>query len=194
MTRLLFSCAVCLIMLCNALGCSAARTSPYTTGGDRLRDPARALSLQRQATSMLSTDPIEAERLLRESLTADLYFGPAHNNLGILLLERDDYYNAASEFEWARKLMPGHPDPRVNLAITLERAGKYGEAIEAYDSALHVRTGFLPAIQGKARAQIESGQTDNTTGDLLREIEFRGNASWVEWARLWRIKLQENDS
>ena len=39
-------------------------------------------------------------------------------------VEEAGLYDAAAEFEWARKLMPGHPDPRLNLAITLERAGR----------------------------------------------------------------------
>lgn len=40
-------------------------------------------------------------------------------------------HKAASEFEWARKLMPGYPDPRLNLAMTLEEAGRIDEASEA---------------------------------------------------------------
>jgi hypothetical protein len=50
-----------------------------------------------------------------EALSADLFFGLAHNNLGVLYLKEDKLYEAANEFEWARKLMPGHPDPRMNL-------------------------------------------------------------------------------
>lgn len=52
-----------------------------------------------------------------------MFNGPAHNNLGVLFLERGQLCKAANEFEWTRKLLPGHPDPRVNLALTLERAG-----------------------------------------------------------------------
>ena len=33
-----------------------------------------------------------------------------HGNLGVLYLNRGELYEAASEFEWARRLLPGHPD------------------------------------------------------------------------------------
>jgi Flp pilus assembly protein TadD len=54
----------------------------------------------------MDSEPEKAERLLREALTADLWHGPAHNDLGVIHLRRNELYEAASEFEWARKLMP----------------------------------------------------------------------------------------
>ena len=138
-----------------------------------------------RAAGVMNERPEEAERLLREALTADLYHGPAHNTLGVVFLHRGDLYAAASEFEWARKLMPGHPDPRVNLALTLERAGRADDALESYGSALAVYPGYLPAMQGLARLQVRSGRIDERTPGLLREIALRGEApAWREWAAL----------
>jgi len=135
-------------------------------------------------------DPIEAERLLRAALDADIYHGPAHNNLGLLLLEQGELYGAATEFEWARKLMPGHPGPRTNLAMTLERAGRFDDALEAYDAALAVWDGYLPAMKGKARLLIESGSDDDQAAALLEDIALRGDASWREWARLRLVAIE----
>ena len=106
--------------------CRSPASGPYSppTGGPR--QTAEAEVLTKQAAEIIETDPERAEQLLREALTHDLFFGPAHNNLGVLHLKRGKLYEAAGEFEWARKLMPGHPDPRVNLALTLERAGTIG--------------------------------------------------------------------
>ncbi|MEM1166487.1 MAG: tetratricopeptide repeat protein [Planctomycetota bacterium] len=140
--------------------------------------------LHRRATTVLDENPELAERLLREALAADIYHGPSHNNLGILLLARDELYAAANEFQWARKLMPGHPDPRVNLALTLERAGQTNEAIAAYDSALAVWDKYLPALQGKTRLQVSTGELDNTTHEALQAIAFRGDDAWRAWANL----------
>jgi len=169
--------------------CAPRPHGPYGAVSETRRDP--QLARERYAEAINTADnPVEAERLLRSALAADLYHGPAHNNLGVLLLARGEYYEAASEFEWARKLMPGHPAPRVNLAMTLERAGKTDEAIAAYDTALAVFEGYLPAVQGKARAQIESRKTDAGTTELLEEIAMRGDEAWKSWARLWRTKLE----
>jgi len=173
-------------------GCASNRASlsPYADTSEVRRDTHLARELHQQATRAMLIDEFEAERLLRASLAADLYFGPAHNNLGILLLDRGDLYAAASEFEWARKLMPGHPDPRVNLAMTLEQAGKVDDAIGAYDAALAVYDGYLPAVSGKARLQIVSGRTDDSTEELLSDIMLRGDEEWRTWARLWKTKLR----
>jgi len=37
--------------------------------------------------------------------------------------------------------MPGHPDPRMNLALTLEQAGRTDETIQTYKTALEVLSG-----------------------------------------------------
>jgi hypothetical protein len=82
-----------------------------------------------------------AERLLRDALTADLSYGPAHNNLGVLRLKRGDLSEAANEFEWARKLIPEHPDRRFSRAPTLEvhRELSLPRFRGQVDDVLHVR-------------------------------------------------------
>lgn len=113
----------------------------------------------------------------------DLYYGPAHNNLGVIFLDRGDLYEAANEFEWARKLLPGDPDPRLNLALTLERAGRIEDAIAGYRTALDVRGEHLPSMQALARCQVRYGREDDQTPRLLDTIALRGDAEWREWAR-----------
>ena len=62
----------------------------------------------------------------------------------MLFLKQDKLYEAANEFEWAKKLLPGHPDPRVNLALVMERAGRNDEAFANYQAALEVWPNYLP--------------------------------------------------
>jgi len=121
---------------------------------------------------------------LRAALTADVFFGPPHNNLGVLYLSQDKLYEAANEFEWARKVMPGHPDPRMNMAITLERAGRWDEAIQTYRTALEVFPGHLPTEQALARLLSEADPKDPELAPLLDRIQLQGeSAGWREWAR-----------
>jgi tetratricopeptide (TPR) repeat protein len=151
---------------------------------EEARDPREADRLNGEAVKLMDSDPAEAEMLLRQALSADLYHGPAHNNLGVLYLEQGQLYQAANEFEWARKLMPGHPDPRLNLALTLERAGRVDEALDAYAAALEVYPGHVGALQGQTRLQLREGRADAGTDEALREIALRGeDERWREWAR-----------
>jgi len=125
---------------------------PYAppTGLERNTHQAELLSRE-AADSIDAGDLEEAEALLRQSLTADLFFGPAHNNLGVVFLKQAKLYEAAQEFEWAKKLLPAAPDPRVNLALVLERAGREQDALLAWEGALEVAPDCLVAIEGRER-------------------------------------------
>ena len=170
-------------------GC-ATSSGPYSPANSARRDTARAQELTSKAAELVFTDPEKAEPLLREALAADLYHGPAHNNLGVLYLNAGRLYEAASEFEWARKLMPGHPDPRLNLAMTLEEAGRIDEASEAYMTALEVYPNHLPTLMGLTRMQIRTQSSDNRTIENLKTIVMRSDdPDWRQWAERELIRL-----
>lgn len=155
---------------------------PYAPQSEAARDSIKAQRLTQEAAS--ETDPAKAESLLREALTADIFHGPAHNNLGVLYLKRGELYLAAQEFAWAQKVLPGHPDPRMNLALTLEKAGRTEEALTAYAAALEVYKDHIPTVQAMTRLKLKSGRSDPATADALRDIAFRGETElWRSWAR-----------
>ena len=174
-------------------GCASQRAAgPYSPITAGTRDTAKATRLNAEAAELLNQATAKndagamkmAEALLRDALNADLYYGPAHNNLGVIFLGRDELYEAAAEFEWARKLMPGHPDPRVNLAFTLESAGRTDDAIATYRTSLEVLPDDIAAMQGLARLQVRSGKRDEQTARLLSEIAMRGETpDWRDWAK-----------
>jgi tetratricopeptide (TPR) repeat protein len=169
-----------------AAACGGPRASegPYADGGTPPRNEARAGALVEEASEAMTGDPDRAEVLLREALAADLFHAKAHNNLGVLLLAKDDLYGAAHEFEWARKLLPGHPEPRLNLAITLERAGQVLEAEASYASALDVYPGYMPAVQGAARLAVAEGRRPAELRGWLEAIALGGESQvWRTWAQ-----------
>jgi Tfp pilus assembly protein PilF len=178
------------LLLLAALACKAsdppapAPTSPYQEQTEADRQTAQAERLSRQAADLIVSDQAQAEVLLREALGKDLYYGPAHNNLGVLFLKQSKLYEAAGEFEWARKLMPGHPDPRVNLAIVLEKAGKNDDALASYGAALEVYPAYLPAIEGLACLTLKSGRSDPRMRTWLETISMQSESpQWAIWAR-----------
>ena len=177
---------LCFAVCCTLPACAARdSTSPYTAReADRPRDSRRADQCNSRAVDLMDSDPAQAEKLLREALAADLYHGPAHNNLGVLLLAKGEFYEAAGEFEWGRKLLPGSPDPRINLALTLERAGHTDEALLEYRNALEVRPGHIPATQALARLEVTSGKRSDETLQRLKVVALEGETpEWREWAQ-----------
>lgn len=184
------------IAMAGALLLFSACTAPpagYHTPTSAERNTSEAERLSRAAADLIDENPVEAKRRLEEAIANDLWYGPAHNNLGVLYLKQGQLYEAAHEFEWARKLMPGHPDPRLNLGITLERAARHEDAIAAYGSALEVFSEHVPTMQALARLQVRVGREDPRTKHLLEEIALRGESeSWRAWAR--NTLLQRNAS
>lgn len=164
------------------IGCSGSHATREDPAASMPRNQQRAAELTQQATRLIDSDPQEAMRLLRLAIDADLFHGPAHNNIGVILLNRGELYEAAEEFDWARRLMPGHPDPRINLGLALERGGKVEEALDAYASAIEVYPNHLPAMQALTRLQLRSGRDDEGTQELLAQIRQRGDEEWRKWA------------
>jgi Flp pilus assembly protein TadD len=163
---------------------SSAPLTAYNAPAESARNPVEADRLSRQAADAIERGELdEAESLLRRALSHDLYFGPAHNNLGVVFLERGQLYEAANEFEWARKLMPSEPDPRVNLGICLERAGRIDDAMASFDAALQVSPEHLPAIQGAALLAVRSGREEPRLSAWLSVIAQRSDGNWKQWAR-----------
>lgn len=183
-TQCLRSAVAATVVTILVIGCSQRPVGPYTPLSEADRQTAVAERLNQEAADLMTKDPEKADKLLREALTADLYHGPAHNNLGILYLKQDRLYDAANEFEWARKLLPGHPDPRLNLALTLESAGRVDEAITMYGTALEVFPDHVPTVQALTRLQVRARKTDSRTEEFLRQIAMRGESEeWRDWAR-----------
>ena len=161
------------------------------------RDTDRAMALTAMASEILSSpqDNItkwnEAEPLLREAGDADAFYGPAHNNLGVLHLSRGDLPDAASSFELAATLMPTSPEPRVNLAIVLERAGRFDAAAREYSSALELSPNHTRAAQALVSLQLRHNLTDDRTPSLLDHVALHGETrQWREWAMEQRARLR----
>lgn len=165
-------------------GCKSASHGPYAPPTEEQRSTVTAEQLNREAADLILTDPERAEVLLREALTADLLYGPAHNNLGVVFLERGELYEAAQEFEWARRLMPSEPDPRINLAITLERAGLIEDALAEYEGALEVAPGSVATMQGWASIALARRLDGRHLSERLGVIALQGETElWRSWAR-----------
>ena len=180
---------LCVMLLA---GCRAnTESGPYQVPSESDRATIVAEKLNREAADLIEKDPPKAEALLREALTKDLFFGPAHNNLGVIFLGEGKLYEAAHEFEWARKLLPGNPDPRVNLALTLERAGRLDEAFKSYEAALEVAPEDLAATEGAASIVVRTRRPDTRLAGWLRTISLGDTGGdWNRWAIEYSSRLR----
>ncbi|MEZ6017421.1 MAG: hypothetical protein R3F49_20070 [Planctomycetota bacterium] len=108
----------------------------------------------------------------------------------MLMLGKGGLYGAAHELEWARTLRPGHPEPRLNLALTLERAWQVREAEASYRDALEVCPWYMPAQLGAARLAVAEERRGEELPSWLDAIAIGGdNGAWRRWARARAAEL-----
>ena len=182
------------LMLTAALlaGCASKRSVQSPSTGDYqtiAEDPNRDTNVAKEENARgvaLLTDGklADAETALKRALTADVMFGPAHNNLGKVYYQQGRYYLAAWEFQYAAKLMPNRPEPLNNLGLVFEAVGKLDDAVASYSKALATEPDNAQYIGNAARARLRRGDRDSEVRDLLNDLVLKDTRpEWVTWAR-----------
>ncbi len=156
-----------------------------TVVADPDRDTETARRLNSEALTLMDKDQLDiAVGLLKSALAADVFFGPAHNNLGTVYYQQEKYYLAAWEFQYAAKVMPKRSQPRYNLGMVLEAVGKLDEAAQRYEEALELQPDDIETVASLARTYIRDGKKDERTRELLEEIVLNDDRpQWRSWAQ-----------
>ncbi len=181
---------VTIAMLAVAVGGCRSGLDPsdpcyQTVASDPQRDTELARTRNHQAKSLLADGKIEqAEKVLKQALRADMFFGPAHNNLGIAYLRQKKLYLAACEFDYAAKLMPNKAEPKNNLGLVMEQAGRRAEAETHYEKAVAAEPDNPEFIGNLARCRLRLGRRTPETAALLRQLVLKDTRpEWTAWAR-----------
>jgi Flp pilus assembly protein TadD len=152
-------------------------------------DPQRNTDLARQCNArgvalIRQGNLDEAQKVLKQAVEADLFFGPAHNNLGAAYFRRQEYYLAAWEFQYAAKLMPHKVEPLNNLGLVLEGAGKRDEAEKSYQEALALEPQAVEVAANLASLYVRDNRKDDKTRELLTQVARQDDrADWRSWAQ-----------
>lgn len=190
--RLLTTGCLCGLLLL-LVGCNGShRTVDTSTGEYRtisvtpLRDTDAAKRANDRGLSLLADGELDkAKDAFKDALTADVEYGPAHNNLGKVYYMQRDWYKAAWEFEYAKKQMPKHAGPHNNLGLVLEHAGELDKAVDEYRAAVSLAPDNMQYIGNLARTLVRRGdtRTDETRTLLKQIVENDKRIPWVIWAR-----------
>jgi Flp pilus assembly protein TadD len=160
-----------------------------------MRNTMRAQELNEQGLHQIERGEYDAaEEAFRSALESDLFYPPAHNNLGLVLLHKGQVYDAAWEFQFAAKLLPHSVEPRHNLGNVMEQVGRYPLAEQYYQEALEIDPSNIEVMGHLARVYIKSGKKGEDVMFLLRELALRGDGEdWQVWARLQLATLGRSD-
>src|SRR5262245_7915950 len=99
-----------------------------------------------------------AEEHLRKALVLKPNFGPAHVQLGVVLLKRKDYRAALEPLTEATRLTPHWSDAWYNLGAVYAHLGERVNAVQALKKAIELN----PALASEARQDrdFQSLRTD----------------------------------
>jgi Tfp pilus assembly protein PilF len=175
-----------------------------TVAADPLRDTDLARAEHARAVGLLEKGDYDAaEAALKAALTADLMFGPAHNNLGKVYFHKGELYLAAQEFNYAMKLMPNQPEPANNLGMVFEARGRWtgietpgslDEAVSAYGKAAALEPDNVQILGNWARARamrVRRGERDPDLVALLNRLVARETRpDWLAWEQRELLRLQ----
>ncbi len=183
---LLVSCA-----LVSLAGCSLLVQHEPTTvqvsllGPLSHKDVSEAEKLLCSAEGLVDLGHIDkAELRLTQAIRLNPALGPAHNNLGLILYERRELYEAAHAFQRAMELMPGDPLPQHNLAMTLEKGERLDQAIFHYERAHELEPDNPIFLGNLLRARLARGDLTDDVVDMLQDLIFLDTRpDWVEWAQ-----------
>jgi Flp pilus assembly protein TadD len=177
--------AVVAVSLSGCVARGPGQLSYQTLPERRSRDGQLAQKFNQQGLEAIEAGEFDkAEELFREALEADLFYPSAHNNLGLALLKRQRWYEAAWEFQYAAKLMPKAVEPKHNLANLLEKTGDYAGAEELYEHALELSPDDIEVMGHLARVYVKTKRKPERLQELLKELAYRSDANgWDAWAR-----------
>jgi len=116
----------------------------------------------------------------------------AHNNLGIVYLERREMTDAAAHFREAVRLRPAMVEARYNLGLSLEGQSAFDEAIEVYRSLLRDHPGHPPSLLRLSLLARATGDAAEARS-LLEQVVESEPRNAPAWLALARMLLEEGD-
>ena len=131
-----------------------------------------------------SADLAEAEACFRQALECDPFYGAAHSNLGVVLMQQGRPFDAVWHLRYASQLLPAASAPRTNLGILYELVGRYGPAEEQLRAALRLAPDDIEVIGHLARLHVRQDIWTNDTRAWLEALAAQDDdAAWRTWGQ-----------
>jgi len=185
--------ALALAFLCGCASTRGALDSPNQRSPERLAEAHRLAYDAQEASARGKID--EAIALNRRAVAAWAELPAAWNNMGALLLGKENYLEAAEAFKIAANLSPGDPIPLENVALVYHRAGFDDDALDYYLQALERNPNHLAALRGAAMAAESTGRLNALTRLQIQRalMQEKATSPWRSLFERLRIRLDEYD-
>lgn len=123
----------------------------------------------------MSGDTSAAEAAYRASLNLRPLFPPAHNGLGLALVQQGKLESAVLAWQRAIQLKPDYAEAHANLGAALAQLKKPSEAAPILRRAVELNPNFAPAHNNLANVLEELEDVDGAVEHWQRAIELVPN-------------------
>lgn len=155
------------------------------------KEATRLFTLGRNAEKM--GEWADAETYYRQAIAASNDLAGAWNNLGVVLMQQENYMEATNAFRRAADLLPSDPTPYENLGLTYQRAGYSEDAMRAYSMSLERDPNWLPSIRGYATSAKLLNRADDADLDVLRRgLMLDMDPKWRELYNFQRLRIERD--
>ncbi len=110
----------------------------------------------------------------------------AHNNLGVLLLERGDVQQAIRHLSESVRYNPGYVLGRNNLGSALATAGDLPAAAREFREAVRLQENYAPALKNLANVLTSLGRPEEAAAYYRKALQLRpgwpeasNNLAWI---------------
>jgi tetratricopeptide (TPR) repeat protein len=97
----------------------------------------------------------------------------AHNNLGLILLDKGLVDEATAHFQTALAIRPQYPAAYNNLGTALMHKEKINEAIADFQNALQLNPDYAEAYNNLGAALLRKGQTDEAIASCQKALQLK---------------------
>src|SRR6195256_4492105 len=125
-------------------------------------------------TALHRTDEARAE--YERAITLDAKMSEAHLNLGILLLNSQQYAAAVTPLTKAVELLPAQSRPRSLLAVAQDRSGDQEAAARSFEGVLHLDPNDLTANHYLGDLELRRNKPAEAEARFRHALEIRPDA------------------
>ena len=182
----LIACAACVLGLGFGLGAcestqEADEVSQVADAMARNREEGYRLAREAQKRAE-SGDTAGAIEKYQQAVSTWREMPAAWNNLGVLMMEEQNYAGAVGAFKVAADLSPTDPRPLENIAVSYVKSGWATDALKYYGMALERDPNRLESLRGAIRtAEMVRVRDDATLERIRRALLIEPDPKYREY-------------
>ena len=125
-------------------------------------------------TALKRSDEARAE--YERTIVLDPKMPEAYLNLGMLLLDKQEYGAAVSPLRKAVELLPAQSRPRYLLGVAQDRSGDPAGAVQSFEAVLNLDPNDLSAINYLGQAALRNNKPAEAEAKFRHSLQIQSNA------------------